>query len=128
MKLPSVGLFLLLISTTSAIADCPDGTWASSLYQGPGGGLYEGPGGGTKAEPDIAPSPSRGACEGEQSATMLHRGIGCHESVLSTDYQGKKRVCQCGFRTLEVSSGTIGITGRAECPMNPRPSTLYRTM
>ena len=27
-----------------AQTDCPDGTWPSNLYSGPGGGLYTGPG------------------------------------------------------------------------------------
>ena len=34
-----------------ALAECPEGTWPSNLYTGPGGGLYTGPGGGLYTGP-----------------------------------------------------------------------------
>ena len=34
-----------------ALAECPEGTWPSNLYTGPGGGMYTGPGGGLYAGP-----------------------------------------------------------------------------
>ena len=34
-----------------ALAECPEGTWSSNLYTGPGGGMYTGPGGGMYTGP-----------------------------------------------------------------------------
>ena len=51
MRITIATIIVAIFMPVLGLADCPEGTWPSNLYTGPGGGMYTGPGGGMYTGP-----------------------------------------------------------------------------
>jgi len=77
-----VGVFVTVLTISSAYAECPQGKWPRNQYAGPGGGLYTGKGGG------LYEGPGGGAYAGAGGGLYTGPGGGLYSGPSGGLYTG----------------------------------------